>query len=71
MASLTDIVKAGDPVLHEPAREFDPSEIGSEKIQKIIDAMVVVMGRASRVGLAAPQRRRCGAIADLNPRKRK
>ncbi|KAI9161485.1 hypothetical protein LWI28_017916 [Acer negundo] len=49
------IVKAGDPVLHEPAREVDPKEIGSEKIQKIIDDMVKVMRLAPGVGLAAPQ----------------
>ncbi|EEF44768.1 peptide deformylase 1A, chloroplastic [Ricinus communis] len=53
--SLPDIVKAGDPVLHEPAREVDPDEIGSERIQKIIDDMVKVMRRAPGVGLAAPQ----------------
>ncbi|KAJ8774719.1 hypothetical protein K2173_017165 [Erythroxylum novogranatense] len=53
--SLPDIVKAGDPVLHEPAREVDPNEIGSERIQNIIDDMVKVMRKAPGVGLAAPQ----------------
>ncbi|KAG6788870.1 hypothetical protein POTOM_004948 [Populus tomentosa] len=53
--NLPDIVKAGDPVLHEPAREVDPKEIGSERIQKIIDDMVKVMRMAPGVGLAAPQ----------------
>ncbi|XP_010532162.1 PREDICTED: peptide deformylase 1A, chloroplastic/mitochondrial [Tarenaya hassleriana] len=53
--SLPDIVKAGDPVLHEQAREVDPGEIGSERIQKIIDDMVKVMRFAPGVGLAAPQ----------------
>ncbi|GAV66003.1 Pep_deformylase domain-containing protein [Cephalotus follicularis] len=52
---LQEIVKAGDPVLHEPAQEVDPEEIGSEKIQKIIDDMVHVMRLAPGVGLAAPQ----------------
>ncbi|KAI4381960.1 hypothetical protein MLD38_007975 [Melastoma candidum] len=52
---LPDIVKAGDPVLHEPAREVDPKEIGSERIQKIVDDMVKAMRRAPGVGLAAPQ----------------
>uniref|UniRef100_A0A2P2JG28 Peptide deformylase n=1 Tax=Rhizophora mucronata TaxID=61149 RepID=A0A2P2JG28_RHIMU len=52
---LPDIVKAGDPVLHEPAREVDPEEIGSERIQKMIDDMVRVMRAAPGVGLAAPQ----------------
>lgn len=53
--SLPDIVKAGDPVLHEPAREVEPEEILSERIQKIIDDMVAVMRKAPGVGLAAPQ----------------
>lgn len=52
---LPEIVKAGDPVLHERAREVDPEEIGSERIQKIIDDMVKVMRSAPGVGLAAPQ----------------
>ncbi|KAG6425342.1 hypothetical protein SASPL_115772 [Salvia splendens] len=52
---LPEIVKAGDPVLHEPAQEVRPEEIGSDRIQKIIDAMVKVMRAAPGVGLAAPQ----------------
>ncbi|KAK9690377.1 hypothetical protein RND81_09G123400 [Saponaria officinalis] len=54
-STLPEIVKAGDPVLHEPAREVDPNEIGSEKIQKIVDDMISVMRDAPGVGLAAPQ----------------
>ncbi|XP_021806013.1 peptide deformylase 1A, chloroplastic/mitochondrial [Prunus avium] len=53
--SLPDIVKAGDPVLHEPAQDVEPGDIGSERIQKIIDDMVKVMRKAPGVGLAAPQ----------------
>ncbi|XP_039033876.1 peptide deformylase 1A, chloroplastic/mitochondrial-like [Hibiscus syriacus] len=41
--SMPEIVKAVDPVLHEPAREVDPNEIGSERIQKIIADMVRVI----------------------------
>ncbi|XP_030525220.2 peptide deformylase 1A, chloroplastic/mitochondrial [Rhodamnia argentea] len=52
---LPDIVKAGDPVLHEPAGEVDPADVGSERIQKIIDDMVMAMRKAPGVGLAAPQ----------------
>ncbi|KAL8117330.1 peptide deformylase 1A, chloroplastic [Apium graveolens] len=52
---IPDIVKAGDPVLHEPAREVPVQEIGSGRIQKIIDDMVKVMRKAPGVGLAAPQ----------------
>ncbi|XP_075514290.1 peptide deformylase 1A, chloroplastic-like [Primulina tabacum] len=50
-----DIVKAGDPVLHEPAQEVRTEEIKSERIQKIVDDMVMVMRKALGVGLAAPQ----------------
>ncbi|KVI06029.1 Formylmethionine deformylase [Cynara cardunculus var. scolymus] len=52
---LPAIVKAGDPVLHEPAREVSIEEIGSDRIQKIIDDMVQVMRKRPGVGLAAPQ----------------
>nr|XP_043613581.1 peptide deformylase 1A, chloroplastic-like [Erigeron canadensis] len=53
--SLPSIVQAGDPVLHEPAREVMVGEIGSERIQKITDDMIQVMRRRPGVGLAAPQ----------------
>ncbi|KAG6505945.1 hypothetical protein ZIOFF_031258 [Zingiber officinale] len=54
-APLPEIVKAGDPVLHEPAGEVSVQEIGSEKIQKIIDDMIACMRKVPGVGLAAPQ----------------
>ncbi|XP_038713683.1 peptide deformylase 1A, chloroplastic/mitochondrial-like isoform X2 [Tripterygium wilfordii] len=41
--SLPEIVKAGDPVLHEPAREVNLEEIVSERIQKIIDDMIKII----------------------------
>ncbi|XP_025677871.1 peptide deformylase 1A, chloroplastic/mitochondrial isoform X1 [Arachis hypogaea] len=52
---LPETVKAGDPVLHEPAEDVDPNEVRSERIQKIIDDMIRVMRKAPGVGLAAPQ----------------
>ncbi|KAG0455990.1 hypothetical protein HPP92_023778 [Vanilla planifolia] len=54
-STLPEIVKVGDPVLHEPADEVPLEEIGSEKIQKIIDDMIGSMRKAPGVGLAAPQ----------------
>ncbi|KAK1601683.1 hypothetical protein QYE76_072051 [Lolium multiflorum] len=48
-------VKAGDPVLHEPAQEVAPRDVSSEKVQGIIDQMIAVMRKAPGVGLAAPQ----------------
>ncbi|CBI36285.3 hypothetical protein VitviT2T_013604 [Vitis vinifera] len=53
--ALPEIVKAGDPVLHESAQEVEPGEIGSDRIQKIIDDMIKAMRTAPGVGLAAPQ----------------
>ncbi|KAK9141674.1 hypothetical protein Syun_011074 [Stephania yunnanensis] len=52
---LPEIVKAGDPVLHEAARDVAVDEIGSEKIERIIEDMIRVMRNAPGVGLAAPQ----------------
>ncbi|KAF4365959.1 hypothetical protein F8388_019203 [Cannabis sativa] len=53
--SMPDIVNAGKPVLHEPAKEVEVREIGSHKLQNIIDDMVAAMSKAPGVGLAAPQ----------------
>lgn len=52
-SELPHIVQAGDPVLHEPAREVDHSEINSDKIQKIIDDMILVMRNAPGISLSA------------------
>lgn len=52
---LPNIVQPGDPVLHDPAREVDTSDIKSEKVQNIIDDMIRVMRKDYGVGLAAPQ----------------
>nr|ABD28402.2 Formylmethionine deformylase [Medicago truncatula] len=52
-SELPHIVQAGDPVLHEPAREVDHSEINSDKIQKIIDGMILVMRNAPGISLSA------------------
>ncbi|KAK8469801.1 hypothetical protein PHAVU_005G175900 [Phaseolus vulgaris] len=52
---LPKIVKAGEPVLHERAKEVEASEMKSERVQKIIDDMIRVMRKAPGVGLAAPQ----------------
>ncbi|CAA7397151.1 unnamed protein product [Spirodela intermedia] len=53
--ALPEIIKAGDPVLHEPARDVDPREIGTERINKIVEDMIQVMRQAPGVGLSAPQ----------------
>ncbi|GJP57005.1 hypothetical protein CLOM_g16046 [Closterium sp. NIES-68] len=53
--TLPDVVEAGDPVLHEPARPVPAEDIGSPEIEKIINDMVAVMRAAPGVGLAANQ----------------
>lgn len=50
-----NIVKAGDPVLHERACEVDLRDIKSERVQKIIDYMIQIMRDASAISLSAPQ----------------
>ncbi|PWA30843.1 Formylmethionine deformylase [Artemisia annua] len=54
-SDLPSVVKAGDPVLHQPAREVYPGEIGSARIEKVIDDMVKVMRKELVVSLSAPQ----------------
>ncbi|GKE97924.1 peptide deformylase 1A, chloroplastic-like protein [Tanacetum coccineum] len=55
VVELPGIVQGGHPVLHEPAKEVLAEEIGSGRLQKIIDDMVMVMRTRPGVGLAAPQ----------------
>ncbi|GJW05063.1 peptide deformylase 1A [Tanacetum coccineum] len=52
---LVGVVTAGARVLHKPAREVYPGEIGSARVDKVIDDMVKVMRKRRAVGLAAPQ----------------
>ncbi len=52
---LPKIVKAGDPVLREPALPIRREDIASDKMQRLVHTMVEVMRRAPGVGLAAPQ----------------
>jgi peptide deformylase len=48
------IVQAGDPVLRRPTRLVPIDEIGSDRIQRLIDAMIATVSGVG-VGLAAPQ----------------
>jgi peptide deformylase len=48
-------VKAGDPVLHEPAQEVALGDIPSENVQGVINRMIEVMRKAPCLSLAAPQ----------------
>lgn len=53
---MNDIVQMKDPVLRKIAREISPEEIGSPKLNKIIDRMKKAMDAAyDGVAIAAPQ----------------
>lgn len=54
MAKL-EIVQVGTPVLRQRARPLAPDEIGSPRIQQLIEDMRETMRAAPGVGLAAPQ----------------
>jgi peptide deformylase len=53
--AVLDIVRLGHPLLRTPAPAVPPKEIGSERIQGLIDDMIVTMRGARGVGLSAPQ----------------
>jgi peptide deformylase len=53
--SRREIVEIGHPVLRERAREVTPEELGSEKLQRLIDDMIETMRAANGAGLAANQ----------------
>jgi peptide deformylase len=53
--SRREIVEIGHPVLRERAREVTPEELGSEKLQRLIDDMIETMRAAHGAGLAANQ----------------
>ncbi|HEX2102238.1 MAG TPA: peptide deformylase [Solirubrobacteraceae bacterium] len=53
--SVLPILRVGDPVLRERAREVDPDDLLSPGIQRLIDDMVETMRAAGGAGLAANQ----------------
>jgi peptide deformylase len=54
-APTLPIVECGDPVLRRAADPVDPSDLGGEHIQGLIEHMRATMYAAPGVGLAAPQ----------------
>lgn len=50
-----EIVRIGDPLLRQRARDLSREEILSSEIQDLIEAMKVTMRAAPGIGLAAPQ----------------
>lgn len=53
--AILKIFQAGEPVLRRPGRALLPEEIGSARIQDLIELMRETMRDAPGVGLAAPQ----------------
>jgi peptide deformylase len=53
--SSLEIVQVGHPVLRQKARELGAEELGSPRVQRLIEDMRDTMRAAPGVGLAAPQ----------------
>ena len=53
--SILKVARMGHPVLRTRARALDPKDIGSPRIQKLIDDMFETMREYQGVGLAGPQ----------------
>jgi peptide deformylase len=70
--AILKIAQLGEPVLRRQADPIDPREIGSERVQRLIDDMIETMHDADGAGLAAPQvyesLQLCVIEVDKNPR---
>lgn len=53
--AIRKIAQLGNPVLRRRAEQVPPAELGSTKIQDLIDDMIDTMRDASGAGIAAPQ----------------
>jgi len=53
--AILKVARMGHPVLRTRARAIDPKDIGSPRIQKLIDDMFETMREYQGVGLAGPQ----------------
>jgi peptide deformylase len=53
--SILKVARMGHPVLREPARPLEKSDLKDPLLQKLIDDMVETMHEYHGVGLAAPQ----------------
>ncbi|HEY3236669.1 MAG TPA: peptide deformylase [Polyangiaceae bacterium] len=70
--SILKIAQMGEPVLRKPTQPVAASDIGSPKIERLIDDMIETMRDADGAGLAAPQiyepLRLCVIEVNQNPR---
>jgi peptide deformylase len=55
LMAILKVARMGHPVLRARARAIDPAEIGTPRIQQLIDDMFETMREYQGVGLAAPQ----------------
>jgi peptide deformylase len=53
--AILKVARMGHPVLRERARPLDDAEIGSPRIQRLIDDMFETMHDSQGIGLAGPQ----------------
>ncbi len=49
------ISRLGSPVLRQTAAAIPAEQIGSDRLQQLIDGMIITMLRSNGVGIAAPQ----------------
>jgi peptide deformylase len=70
--AIRKIAQLGEPVLRRKADRIEPREIGSDRVQTLIDDMIETMHDADGAGLAAPQVyesiQLCVIEVDKNPR---
>ncbi len=53
--SILKVARMGHPVLRTRARPLEPDEIGTPRIQRLIDDMFETMNDSQGIGLAGPQ----------------
>ena len=53
--SILKVARMGHPVLRERARPLEPDEIGTPRVQRLIDDMFETMYDSQGIGLAGPQ----------------
>jgi peptide deformylase len=70
--AIRKIAQLGEPVLRRPTESVPAEEIGSERVQRLIDDMIETMRDADGAGIAAPQVYESARIAVIevknNPR---
>lgn len=70
--AIRKIAQLGHPILRRKAAPLDPEQIGSRRVEQLIDDMIETMRDADGAGLAAPQvyegTRICVIEVNQNPR---